>query len=222
MTNILLIEDDEEIIEILSSYLSKYSMKVYGFTDPLVALESLTIDSYDLVILDLSLPNMDGLEVCKILRQKYHMPIIISTARSDVSDRVIGLELGADDYLPKPYDSRELVARVQSVLRRSKESIQQTSGEFRVDETSMQIYKGSDILDLTLAEYEVLKLFLDKKQMVLSREYIANNVDSIKWDSSDKSIDVIIGRIRNKIDDKPKSPKYIKSIRGVGYKYIGQ
>jgi two-component system OmpR family response regulator len=223
MTDILLIEDDQEIIEILTAYLKKYNMRVYGYINPLDALESLKIDSYDLVILDLSLPNMDGLDVCKIITEKYAIPIIISTARSDVSDRVVGLELGADDYLPKPYDSRELVARIQSVLRRSRDSITiSSSSEFMIDEESMIIYKSSQPLSLTLAEYEILKLFLHKKQMVLSREYIANNVDSIQWQSSDKSIDVIVGRVRNKIGDKPKDSKYIKSIRGVGYKFIGK
>jgi two-component system OmpR family response regulator len=223
MTDILLIEDDQEIIEILTAYLKKYNMRVYGYINPLDALESLKIDSYDLVILDLSLPSMDGLDVCKIITEKYAIPIIISTARSDVSDRVVGLELGADDYLPKPYDSRELVARIQSVLRRSRDSITiSSSSEFMIDEESMIIYKSSQPLSLTLAEYEILKLFLHKKQMVLSREYIANNVDSIQWQSSDKSIDVIVGRVRNKIGDKPKDSKYIKSIRGVGYKFIGK
>jgi two-component system OmpR family response regulator len=218
---ILLIEDDEEIIEILTLYLTKYNMEVFGFTDPLIALDSLKIDNYDLVILDLSLPNMDGLDVCKILTQKYNLPIIISTARSDVSDRVIGLELGADDYLPKPYDPRELVARIQSVTRRTKNNNSLQQSEFIIDEEKMLISKNGTTLDLTLAEYEILRLFLQTKQMVLSREYISNNADSIKWDSSDKSIDVIVSRLRHKIDDTPKHPKYIKSIRGVGYKFIG-
>jgi two-component system OmpR family response regulator len=217
-----MIEDDEEIIDIITQYLSRYSMEVNGFTDPIIALDSLKDDNYDLIILDLSLPNMDGLEVCKIINDKHNIPIIISTARSDVSDRVVGLELGADDYLPKPYDLRELVARIQTILRRTK-GLKQTQGsEFKIDETKMTISQNDKDLDFTLAEYEVLKLLLEKKQTVLSREYISNNVDSIKWDSSDKSIDVIVGRIRNKIGDSVKNSKYIKSIRGVGYKFIGE
>jgi two-component system OmpR family response regulator len=218
----MMIEDDEEIIDIITQYLSRYSMEVNGFTDPIIALDSLKDDNYDLIILDLSLPNMDGLEVCKIINDKHNIPIIISTARSDVSDRVVGLELGADDYLPKPYDLRELVARIQTILRRTK-GLKQTQGsEFKIDETKMTISQNDKDLDFTLAEYEVLKLLLEKKQTVLSREYISNNVDSIKWDSSDKSIDVIVGRIRNKIGDSVKNSKYIKSIRGVGYKFIGE
>jgi two-component system OmpR family response regulator len=217
-----MIEDDEEIIDIITEYLSRYSMEVNGFTDPIIALESLKDDNYDLIILDLSLPSMDGLEVCKIVNETYNIPIIISTARSDVSDRVVGLELGADDYLPKPYDLRELVARIQTILRRTQGLKVASNSEFEIDSIKMLITHNSQTLDLTLAEYEILKLFLEKKQTVLSREYISNNVDSINWDSSDKSIDVIVGRIRHKIGDTVKNSKYIKSIRGVGYKFIGE
>ncbi|EHP30744.1 two-component response regulator [Sulfurimonas gotlandica GD1] len=222
MIDVLVIEDDKEIIDILSEYLPKYGMKVIGYTNPLSALESFKIDNYDIVILDLSLPDMDGLEVCKIISQKYNIPIIISTARSDVSDRVKGLELGADDYLPKPYDIRELVARIQSLLRRVKGLKANPQSSFSINEENMTISKDAEALDMTLAEYEILKLFLDKKQMVLSREYIANNVNSVRWESTDKSIDVIISRIRHKIKDSTKQPKYIKSIRGAGYKFIGE
>jgi len=222
MIEVLLIEDEQEIIDILSSYLPKYGMKVIGYTNPLSALESLQIDNYDIIVLDLSLPEMDGLEVCKIISKKYNIPIIISTARSDVTDRVVGLELGADDYLPKPYDIRELVARIQSVLRRTKGMKASNDSEFSINEENMTISKDSVVLDLTLAEYEILKLFLDKRQMVISREYIANNVNAVSWSSSDRSIDVIISRIRHKLDDNTKHPKYIKSIRGAGYKFIGE
>lgn len=222
MIEVLLIEDDQEIINILDSYLPQYGMKVVGYTNPISALNSLEMDNYDIIILDLSLPDMDGLEVCKIITQKYNIPIIISTARSDVTDRVIGLELGADDYLPKPYDIRELVARIQSVMRRIKGVKVHQDSSFNINEEKMTISKDSIDLELTLAEYEILKLFLNKKQMVLSREYIANNVNALKWSSSDKSIDVIISRIRSKIGDDTKHPKYIKSIRGAGYKFIGE
>ena len=221
MLEVLLIEDDQEIIDILSQYLLQYNMRVIGYTNPISALDSLKIDNYDIIILDLSLPEMDGLEVCKIISQKYKIPILISTARSDISDRVLGLELGADDYLPKPYDLRELVARIQSITRRMKGLQINDRSYFEINEENMTISKKSLILDLTLAEYEVLKLLLEKRQMVLSREYIANNVNAISWSSSDKSIDVIISRIRHKIGDNTKQAKYIKAIRGAGYKFIG-
>ena len=219
-----MIEDDEEITILLKQYLPKYSMEVIGVTTPSEGIDLLKKDSFDLIILDLSLPEMDGLEVCRLIREKYDIPIVISTARSDLTDKVTGLSLGADDYLPKPYDPRELVARIQTILRRT---IKQTKdinnkNEFEIDIDKMLILKDKRPLDLTLAEYEILKIFIEKKEMVISREYIANTVNALQWDSSDRSIDVIISRIRHKLGDNSKNPKYIKSIRGVGYKFIAQ
>jgi two-component system OmpR family response regulator len=213
-----MIEDDLEITELLSRFLAKYNMHVNGIQTPSSALNALKIDHYDLIILDLSLPEIDGLELCKIIRKSYDTPIIISTARGDLSDKVMGLELGADDYLPKPYEPRELVARIQTVLRRYKtvESIHK-DGDFSIDEDKMQIKKDDEILELTLAEYEILSLFIKKIGIVISRDFIANNVDAIGWESSDRSIDVIVSRIRQKIGS-----DYIKTIRGVGYKFVGQ
>ena len=218
MVKILMIEDDLEITELLSRFLAQYNMHINGMQTPSSALNALKIDHYDLIILDLSLPEIDGLELCKIIRKSYDTPIIISTARGDLSDKVMGLELGADDYLPKPYEPRELVARIQTVLRRYKtvESIHK-DGDFSIDEDKMQIKKDDEILELTLAEYEILSLFIKKIGIVISRDFIANNVDAIGWESSDRSIDVIVSRIRQKIGS-----DYIKTIRGVGYKFVGQ
>ena len=221
MVEILMIEDDEEITLLLKQFLSSYGMNVTGFAKPSSALNSLEIDKYDLIILDLSLPEMDGLDVCKIIREKYNTPIIISTARGDLSDKVMGLELGADDYLPKPYEPRELVARIKSVLRRYA-NVTNSNSEFSINQEKMQISKSNEVLNLTQAEYEILKLFIQKREMVVSREFIANNVEAINWDSSDRSIDVIVSRIRQKLGDDSKNPKYIKSIRGVGYKFLSK
>lgn len=219
MTEVLMIEDDEDIALLLTKYVKNYAINITNYPNPLRALEALKIDKYDLVILDLSLPEMDGLDVCKIIASEYHLPIIISSARSDVSDKVMGLELGAQDYMPKPYDPRELVARIKVVLNRG--VFPKSSQTFMLDTVRMSIKHNNNELELTTGEYEVFKLLIEAKDMVVTREYIANNSDSIRWDSSDRSIDVIISRIRSKIGDNPKSPKYIKSIRGVGYKFIG-
>ncbi|MCH9812584.1 MAG: response regulator transcription factor [Epsilonproteobacteria bacterium] len=220
MTQILLIEDDPEITELLSRFLSQYNLEINGVETPSSALNSLKIDHYDLIILDLSLPEMDGMELCKLIRKEYDTPIIISSARSDLGDKVMGLELGADDYLPKPYEPRELVARIQTVLRRYKKIESTDQGSFIINEEKMQITHDETVLDLTLAEYEILRLFILKKGMVISRDYIANNVEAIGWESSDRSIDVIISRIRHKLahDD---TQAYIKTVRGAGYKFIG-
>jgi len=171
------------------------------------------------VILDLTLPGMDGLEVCEAIRERQDIPIIISSARSDVTDKVKALELGADDYLPKPYDPRELEARIHSVLRRYEaktDAKEESKSDFKCDKSTMVItYKGRNI-DLTNAEFGILSYMIAKQGLVVSREDLIHNVNAINEDSSNKSIDVMVGRIRNKLGDKT----LIESVRGLGYKLL--
>jgi len=220
MTKILMIEDDLELAEILTEYLVQFDFDIKTEDDPFNALSILKLEPFDLVILDLTLPGMDGLEVCEAIRKRQNVPIIISSARSDVTDKVTALELGADDYLPKPYDPRELEARIHSVLRRYDSKLEEEAAkeisDFILNESSMNIsYKGR-VLDLTSAEYGILGYMVKKQGMVVSREDLIHNVDAINEDSSNKSIDVMVGRIRNKIGDKT----LIESVRGVGYKLL--
>ncbi len=221
MKKILMIEDDLELAEILTEYLEQFDYAIETEDDPFKALSILKLKPYDLVILDLTLPGMDGLEVCEAIRERQDIPIIISSARSDVTDKVNALELGADDYLPKPYDPRELEARISSVLRRyaakaEAQSAADNHSNFRLDEGAMQIaYKGRP-LELTNAEYGILAFMIKKEGMVVSREDIILNVSAINEDSSNKSIDVMVGRIRNKLGDKT----LIESVRGIGYKLV--
>jgi len=224
MSQILLVEDDLEITALLERYLSRYEIEVFSVLLPSVALEKLSIENYDLVLLDLGLAEMDGLALCRIIKERYpSLPIIISTARIDVSDKVLAFDAGADDYIAKPYEPRELVARIQAIIKRYTHfSPSQENDIFSIDKIKMQISKDAKDLDFTLAEYEIFSLFLEKKHQVVSREFIVNSINAIRWESSDRSIDVIVGRIRQKIGDDSKNPLYIKSIRGVGYKYIGQ
>lgn len=219
MNTLLMIEDDLELAEILSEFLEQCGFAVTVEDDPFKALSILKLKKFDAVILDLTLPGMDGLEVCQAIRERQNIPIIISSARSDVSDKINALELGADDYLPKPYDPRELEARLHSVLRRYDAIIaleSESQSDFKLNESAMQIsYKGRP-LDLTNAEYGILGHMIKKQGMVVSREDLIHNVSAINEDSSNKSIDVMMGRIRNKIGDKG----LIESIRGIGYKLL--
>lgn len=219
MINVLMIEDDLELAEVLSEFLEDLDMTIVTEDDPFKALSRLKLESFDLVILDLTLPGMDGLEVCAEIRAKQNIPIIISSARSDIKDKVTALELGADDYLPKPYDPRELEARIHSVLRRY-ESLEihpdTIKSDFVLDEDSMEIHYKSKLLDLTNAEYGILAFMIKKQGFVISREDLIHNVAAINEESSNKSIDVMVGRIRNKIGDK----SLIESIRGIGYKLL--
>lgn len=223
MINVLMIEDDPEFAQILSEYLDSFNIKVTNFEDPYLGL-SAGIKNYDLIILDLTLPGMDGLEVCKEIREKYDIPIIISSARSDISDKVVGLQIGADDYLPKPYDPKEMHARIMSLIRRYKktsESVEEVIDSlFRIDEKRHEIYYNNEALTLTPAEYEILTYLIKQHSFSVSREQLVYNCKSLK-DKDSKSLDVIIGRLRAKIGDNSKSPKHIFSVRGIGYKLVG-
>ncbi len=225
MIKILMIEDDAELAEILCEYLAQFDIEVTNIEDPFSGLSTLNIQKFDLVILDLTLPGLDGLEVCTDIRKRYDIPIIISSARHDITDKVEALERGADDYMPKPYNPRELEARIKSLLRRkknefasSKKNIQKPK-DIKVDDDKKIITYKDQELNLTKAEYGILKYLIQKEGGVVSREELIYNVEAISEESSNKSIDVIVGRIRQKLHETPKKPKYIHSVRGVGYKF---
>ena len=158
-----------------------------------------------------------------MIRKTSNIPIIISSARGDIQDKAKCFELGADDYLPKPYDPQELVLRINSILRRNtiiKESKNKNKLNFKINKENMQILQDNIPLDLTTTQYHIMEYFIDKSNQAISREELLLNVESIKYESSHKSIDVQIGRIRQKIEKNQKKPEYIISLRGVGYKLI--
>ena len=224
MVKILMIEDDFELAEILTEFLAKFKMEVTIAEEPYIGLSTLNTSKFDLVILDLTLPGLDGLEVCKEIRKKHNIPIIISSARHDLTDKVNALDNGADDYLPKPYDPQELLARIKSHLRRqntiNQEKQSNSPKDIAINEFEhTATLKGSE-LNLTAAEYDILKYMLKKEGGAITREEFIYNCENISEDSTNKSIDVIIGRIRTKLGDDPKEPKYIHAIRGVGYKLV--
>ena len=222
MLEVLMIEDDIELATILSNYLKAHNINVTNYDEPYTGMSAINTRHFDLLLLDLTLPNLDGLEVCKRIAKDKHIPIIITSARYDTNDKVKGLENGADDYISKPYDPKELIARIHSVLRRynittKSNNTDNSTFPFRLDKGSREIYLENKLLDLTKAEYEILSFMIENKNKALSREMIAQEADSINPDSTNKSIDVIIGRLRSKIESNDKK-KYIISVRGIGYK----
>ncbi|MCF6339531.1 MAG: response regulator transcription factor [Sulfurimonas sp.] len=222
MQNILLIEDDLDIQVLLCDYLQNYDFEVKAFSQPLEALQDLktNTEKYALIVLDLMLPQMDGFDVCKKIREKSNIPIVISSARGEISDKMLAFDFGADDYLAKPYEPRELIIRINAILRRVTSNNKRV-GDFEINEDKMQIKVEDFELDLTKIEYDILYLFLNNRDKVLSREVISNAVTGIEYNSKDRTIDMHISNLRYKIGDDSKVPKYIKSVWGIGYKFIG-
>ncbi|AOO66464.1 response regulator transcription factor [Sulfurospirillum halorespirans] len=220
--NLIMIEDDVELAEILCNFLKRYNITVTNYDDPYLGISALSLIKYDLLILDLSLPGMDGLEICKEVRAKSDIPIIISSARSDLEDKIVGLELGADDYLPKPYEPKELYARIISVLRRYKKSNsvseEVSHSTLILKEESHTIFFQGTPLTLTPAEYDVLTHLIKKNNCVVSRTELLNSALSLNEENESRSLDVLISRIRTKLGESSKEPKLIHSVRGIGYR----
>ena len=217
-----MIEDDIELAQLLKTRLRKDSIDVTIASTPLEGLNFFQAHAYDLLVLDLSLPQMDGTEICRLIRQESNIPIIISSARSDIRDKIMGFSRGADDYIPKPYDAQELIFRINAIMRRINPLLEQKATPFEVDDDRHEISRHGIVLQVTQAEYDIVAYMIKKERFVISREELLLNIGSIRYESSLKSIDVIMGRIRQKIGDDPKKPRYIVSVRGVGYKFINE
>jgi len=221
---ILIIDDDEKLNRLLTDYLSKMGFTVLTEILPSAGLEKLEEETPDLVILDVMLPEMDGFEVCRTIRQSSSVPVVMLTARGEVMDRVVGLEIGADDYLQKPFEPRELVARIQAILRRiqtkSKSGIK-TIGALCIDSHKYEVRVDDKLVHLTLNEFECLVLLVKNKGKVLNRDQIIEELRGIEWDAFNRSVDITISRLRQKLGDDPKNPRFIKTIWGTGYLFIG-
>ncbi len=221
-----MIEDDLELAQIITEYLSSFDIEVVNTDSPYKGLSLLSVHKdFNLLILDLTLPEIDGLELIPKIREKSSIPIIISSARDDILDKVMGLERGADDYLPKPYNPRELQARIKTILKRvdsvnSNANATKKESTFEIRDNDMQIFFKGDPLTLTLAEYDILKLLISRNGGVVAREDFIYASDNIEDDSSLKNIDVIISRIRSKISKLDDTRAYIKSVRGIGYQLV--
>ena len=222
---ILVIEDDADLQQLLKEYLAGFGYTVHSEGDPVAALDAFKSLSPDLIILDVMLPGMNGFEVCRRIRQDSQIPIIMLTARGDVMDRVAGLEIGADDYLPKPFEPRELVARIQSILRRSQQysaSEQSDFGSLRIDFDGRAALLNGEDISLTTNEFNALTVLVRTPGKTFSRDDLMQELRGLDSESFNRSIDITMSRIRQKLGDDPKRPRYIKTVWGTGYVFIGQ
>jgi DNA-binding response OmpR family regulator len=222
--SILIIDDDEKLNQLLKDYLKDFGFDVATATHPAKGLKKLKQTAPDLVILDIMLPEMDGFEVCRTIRQTSDVPIIMLTARGEITDKVVGLELGADDYLAKPFEPRELVARIQSVLRRTRLLTDTRSLSFNrlmIDPAKQIALLDGKPVDLTTNEFRALVLLAANAGKVLNRDQLLQELRGIDCDAFNRSVDITVSRLRQKLKDNPKAPEFIKTVWGSGYVFIG-
>lgn len=223
---VLIVEDEQAIMDILKFNFAKEGYKVLEAMDGETGLNLALTENPDLILLDVMLPKMDGFEVCKKVREKSSVPIIMLTAREEEVDKVLGLELGADDYMTKPFSIRELTARVKANLRRTsidRAQISQdagssiTSGELTINIERYEVLKRGTVIEITLREFELLKFLATQPDKIFSRENLLENVWGYEYYGDVRTVDVTVRRLREKIEDDPGMPRYIITKRGVGY-----
>lgn len=216
-----MVEDDKDLQILISEYLQDYGYACNIFSHPIQALQEFQTNAskYSIVVLDLGLPAMDGFDLFKKLKEIKNIPILISTARDDIGNKIYGFELGADDYLSKPYEPRELVLRIDAILRRHTPENLIEIKDLKIDKKEKKVFLFDSEVEFTKIELEIFFIFIENLNKVVSREDILNQ-SSLKKDTKNRTIDMHISNIRFKIDDNSKEAKYIKSIWGIGYKFI--
>lgn len=226
MTTILVVDDEPVIIESLTYSLRREGYEVLIAQDGLEAIDLFEHKHPDLVVLDIMLPGMDGLEVCRRLRAHSTVPIIMLTARTDELDRILGLEIGADDYLPKPFSFRELLARIRSVIRRvemdqqSSAQLVQHIGSLTIDPVARRMMKGQQEIPLSNREFDLLYLLMSQAGRACSRQDLLNKVWGQEWFGDPRTLEVHIRWLRLKVEDDPTNPHFIQTVRGFGYRFI--
>lgn len=221
MIKLLIIDDDVKLAEPLRQYFTKFEMDLTSSVNPLDGIELLQKTHFDLVILDVMLPDIDGFETCRRIRQFSDIPIMMLTGRGEVMDRVVGLELGADDYLPKPFEPRELVARIQNILKRSKHSKHQVQFQFddlEIDLNRKVVMLAGQSVDITSTEFALLSLLIQNQNKVFSRDEIMLSLRGIDADIFSRAIDVLVSRLRHKLQ----KAELIRTVRGEGYQFVSR
>jgi len=223
MKTILVVDDELKITRLLRDYLQQAGFRVVTAADGPAALTVARAERPDMIVLDLGLPGLDGLDVTRTLRRSSDVPIIMLTARGEITDKVVGLELGADDYLAKPFEPRELVARIQSVLRRTRPLKDTRNLSFHrliIDPAKQMVLMDGRPVDLTTNEFRALVLLAANAGKVLNRDQILQELRGIDCDAFNRSVDITVSRLRQKLRDNPKSPEFIKTVWGSGYVFI--
>ncbi len=230
-SRILVVEDDKTLVDVVKYNLAKEGYEVIIAYDGVQALESARTTKPDLILLDIMLPELDGLEVCRILRREMSVPIIMLTAKTEEVDKVVGLELGADDYVTKPFSMRELLARVKATFRRTRMIRQEvetskaapctriTIGDLDIDYTSHQVFIGGNSVELSPKEFDVLGYLASNRGIAFTREQLLQFVWGYDYVGDTRTVDVHIGSLRRKIEENPTQPKRLLTVRGVGYKF---
>lgn len=223
---ILVVDDEPKIVKLARDYLEQSGFRVVAAEDGQMALTVARHERPDLVVLDLNLPSMDGLSVCRVLRRESEVPIIMLTARVEETDRLIGLELGADDYITKPFSPRELVARVRAVLRRVQGGVHQPgvvrAGDLEIDLEGHRVTRNGEPLRLTRMEFNLLALLAQHPGQTFSRAQLLGRLHGVAYDGYDRSVDAHVKNLRRKLEIDPLEPRYVLTVYGVGYKFTDE
>ena len=223
---ILVIDDEPKIVKQAQDYLARGGFRVLTAGDGKAALVMARHERPDLIVLDLNLPEMDGLDVCRALRRESDVPIIMLTARIEETDRLIGLELGADDYITKPFSPRELVARVRAVLRRVRGGVHQPglirAGELEIDVHGHRVTRAGEAIRLTRTEFNLLVILAQHPGQTFSRMQLLDRLHGVRYDGFDRSVDAHVKNLRRKLEPDPVEPSYVLTVYGIGYKFTDE
>lgn len=224
--SVLIVDDDVKLVKLLQTYFEKEGYIIYSANDGLDALQVVREKKPDIIVLDLMLPGLDGLDVCRKIRRDNDIPIIMLTARDEESDRLIGLEIGADDYVTKPFSPKEVIARAKAILRRANKEVVRSepiqAGTLIIDLERHQVTKDGQIVDVTPTEFKIVELLAGNTGKVYSRLQIVEQIQGYSFEGYERTIDAHIKNLRRKIEINSKEPQYIQTVYGIGYKFAGE